>query len=184
MMDYDDPVNQMIMSEQYTREQNKDSSVFSLSENANNELQSAIKNAAIALLAQREQSKKELRVKLQRKFAQKSLIDAVIDDLSSAGLQSDERFVETFLRAKKSAGKGPVLIKHELKEKGVSEYLIAAYIYENDDEWFELAEQVYEKKFGASGIQDAKDKGKRLRFMASRGFTASIVYDLMEQKIS
>ncbi|VUD51863.1 Regulatory protein RecX [Thalassocella blandensis] len=173
-----DATNEITTSEQYSNV--KDANQFNLSENASQEYKSVIKNAAIALLVQREQSQKELQVKLQRKFSEPQLIEEVVDELTDAGLQSDERFVESFIRAKKSAGKGPILIKHELKDKGISDYLVAAYVYDNDEEWRELAERVYEKKFGDRDYSDAKEKGKRMRFMASRGFPAGIVYELID----
>lgn len=157
-----------------------DESSFRMSADESAEYKSVIKNAAMALLTQREQSQKELFTKLKRKFNDCALVEQVIEELAESNLQSDERFVESFLRARKSAGKGPVLIKHELKEKGISEYLIAAYVYDNDDEWRELAEEVYLKKYGDGDIEDLKDKGKRLRFMASRGFSADICFRLMD----
>lgn len=173
-MDYDEEGSQNMEAAN-----NSKNSHFKLGEADSLEFKSVIKNAALALLAHREQSQKELFSKLKRKFAEPDLVQQVIDELAQSGLQSDERFVESFLRARKSAGKGPVLIKQELKQKGISEYLIAAYVYDNDEEWRELAERVYLKKFGDEEVADMREKGKRMRFMASRGFASDIVYDLV-----
>ncbi len=179
-----DPIHGEVADEQNKNIVNMDGVDFKMDLDDSLECQTDIKNSAIALLANREHSQKELHTKLARKFSNPSAIDRVIKELCDIGYQSDERFVESFIRAKKSAGKGPVAIKHELKEKGISEYLIAAYIYDNDDEWRELAERVYLKKFGEEPVGDFKEKGKRLRFMASRGFPGEIAYDLIEDSFS
>lgn len=139
----------------------------------------SIKNAALALLARREHSKYELALKLARKFSDSDKVEEQITALAQDNLQSEERFVESFIRAKKSHGKGPKFIKQELRQRGISEYLIAAYVYEDDEDWRELAKQVYTKKFGLTPVSDAKDKGRRIRFMVSRGFSADDVMRLL-----
>lgn len=139
-----------------------------------------IKHAALALLARREHSKQELFAKLSRKFSDTSKIEQQLCDLAEKNLQSEERFVESFIRAKKSHGKGPKYIKQELRRRGISEYLVAAYIYENDDDWQELASEVYLKKFGTSPVADGKDRARRIRFMVSRGFSPESVFRLFD----
>ena len=98
-------------------------------------------------------------------------------------MQSEERFIESYIRAKKSQGKGPKFIKQELRTKGVSEYLIASYIYEQDEDWLALAEDVYTKKFDETPIDDSKEKARRIRFMVSRGFTAESVFRLLSDTL-
>lgn len=139
----------------------------------------SIKNAALALLARREHSKYELASKLSRKFSDEQKVQQELDALAKDNLQSEERFVESFIRAKKNHGKGPKFIKQELRQRGVSEYLIASYVYENDEDWLELAKQVYTKKFGMTPVADSKDKARRIRFMVSRGFSADNVMSLL-----
>ncbi|MFT5082358.1 MAG: regulatory protein [Lentisphaeria bacterium] len=115
---------------------------------------SAIKNAALTSLARREYTRDELRVKLQRKFLDKGAIEHILDTLTKDNLQSDERFCESYIRFKKNQGKGPRYIKQALKQKGVNDYLIAAYVYEEDESWSALAEEVYTRKFGVPGSSD------------------------------
>lgn len=149
-----------------------------------NEQQAAIHQSALSLLARREHSKKELKTKLLRQHSDEAAIEEEIRLLAEKSYQSEERFVEAFIRAKKSHGKGPLLIKQELRQRGVSEYLIASYVYERDDDWQELAQTVYTKKFGLHEAGDAqqmdpKEKARRIRFMVSRGFTPESVFALM-----
>ncbi len=138
----------------------------------------AIKNAALSLLARREHSKQELLSKLSRKFSDAEKVEKQLANLAEQNLQSEERFVELFIRSKKGQGKGPKFIKQELRQRGISEYLIAAYIYEEDENWFELAADVYAKKFANTPIEDIKEKARRVRFMVSRGFTPDSVFRL------
>ncbi len=138
-----------------------------------------VRNAALLLLARREHSKCELVAKLSRKFANTRQIEQQVDDLEQKNLQSDERFVEAFIHSKKNRGKGPKFIKQELRQRGVSEYLIAAYVYEDDDEWLRIAEQVYRKKFGAVPVSDNGERARRIRFMVSRGFTPESAFRLL-----
>ncbi|MFL0811471.1 MAG: recombination regulator RecX [Agarilytica sp.] len=144
--------------------------------------ESAIKNAALSLLARREHSQQELRMKLARKFQDSSRVEEQISQLADSDMQSEERFVEVFIRAKRNAGKGPKFIQQELRNRGVSEFLIASYIYENDEEWHLLASDVYLKKFGGVPVEDAHDKAKRIRFMVSRGFSPDSVFRIMAEE--
>lgn len=141
-----------------------------------------IRLSAIALLARREHSQKELLTKLSRKYSDHSLIKKEIDALASEGLQSEERFVELFIRSKKAQGKGPIFIKQDLRRRGVSEYLIASYIYDNDEDWLSLARNVYRKKYGFSAVEDSLEKARRIRFMVSRGFPPDSVFRLLDGK--
>lgn len=142
----------------------------------------AIKNAALSLLSRREHSQHELRAKLTRKFQDSTQIEEQISQLADSNLQSEERFVEAFIRAKKNAGKGPKFIQQELRNRGVSEFLIASYIYENDEDWQTLANEVYHKKYGGAPVEDAPDKAKRIRFMVSRGFSPDSVFRIMAEE--
>lgn len=58
-------------------------------------------------------------------------IYAVIDDLIEKKYLSDERFTEVYIRSRRIRGFGPVKIKAELKDKGVSNNLIQDYLLEN-----------------------------------------------------
>lgn len=139
----------------------------------------AIKNAALLLLSRREHSKYELRSKLARKFSDTEQVERLLIDLAENNLQSEERFIESFIRAKRALGKGPKYIKQELRHRGISEYLIASYVYEEDEDWLELAAEVYNKKFSDLPLSDVKEKARRIRFMVSRGFTPESVFHLL-----
>ena len=136
---------------------------------------SSIRMAAMNYLSMREHSAKELYSKLAKKFEQMDWILASIEKLKSDGLQSDQRFTEAFVAMRLRQGKGSVMIRLELKEKGISDALISQYLVnpEQDTDWNALALKAYLKKFGDSAIGDLKDKAKRIRFLTARGFSSA-----------
>ncbi len=132
---------------------------------------SDVRFAAMNLLAIREHSAKELIEKLGRKFSAPELILQVVTDLKGQNLQSDERFADAFIRMRQQQGKGCVLIKMELRERGVDGYLISQLVDESEPAWFALARDVLIKRFKQMPV-DPREKAKQMRFLHSRGFSS------------
>ena len=128
-------------------------------------------HAAIGLLARREHSAKELTQKLIKRSFISEDIQPVITFLSDENYLSNIRFAESVIRNKVGRGYGLNAIRQELNLKGVSSDIYTSVLAEQSLDWYELAAQAYQKKFGASPIQDQKDKAKRLRFLQYRGFS-------------
>jgi regulatory protein len=130
-----------------------------------------IRLAAMNLLARREHSVRELRNKLKRRFPDDERVDEQLSRLTAENLQSDARFAESYAHQRISRGYGPVRLREELRERGVSEADVAAVMEEMEVDWYTLAAEVMHKKFGALVLHDIKDKARRARFMQYRGFT-------------
>jgi regulatory protein len=126
---------------------------------------------AMRLLATREHSQHELRRKLGQKGHDPDAIEAVIEQLAVQGLQSDERFIESFVTSHRERGKGPKRIRMELQQHHLPYELIEKHINERNSEWREHALQVKLKKFGQAPIEDIQDRAKQTRFLEYRGFT-------------
>lgn len=133
---------------------------------------SDIRFNAMSLLAMREHSAKELKDKLERKFESPELVESAIAALIEQNLQSDERFTQAFVSMRQRQGKGPLIIKMELREKGVLAELIAQFIDDSDECWYELAYEVREKKYRGSAPADQRERAKQMRFLQSRGFSS------------
>lgn len=133
---------------------------------------SDIRFSAMSLLAMREHSAKELKNKLERKFENPELVASVITGLIEQNLQSDERFAQAFVSMRQRQGKGPLVIKMELREKGVPAELIAQFIDDSDELWCELAYEVKDKKFRGVAPADQRERAKQMRFLQSRGFSS------------
>lgn len=128
------------------------------------------------LLARREHSRLELSQKLTRKFSAADVQEQIQEEVAKLhreGLQCDLRLAEAFIRARTSKGQGPMKIRAELKGKGVSDDDVAAAFDECNPDWFFLAQQVAEKKFGPGfcELQDLKEKARVARFLGQRGFS-------------
>jgi len=125
---------------------------------------------AIELLARREHSVRELSLKLQQRDFNSALIDEVLGVLQNERLLSDERFAEEYIRARSNKGIGPLRLRQELAERGVSSELSDCFL--DDGDWPQRVVDVRVKKFGSVLPTDFKDRAKQTRFLQYRGFTA------------
>ena len=124
------------------------------------------------LLARREHSTQELRDKLLARGFEDDEITPALQTLSREGLLSDERFTESFIHSRMQRGSGPVKIRAELRQRGVTDEVIANWLDERDRVWLERAEAVRCKKFGSALPVDYKEKARQARFLQYRGFSA------------
>ena len=132
---------------------------------------SEIRFSAMNFLTLREHSAKELKDKLLRKYMQVELVEEAVSGLIEQNLQSDERFAQAFVSMRQRQGKGPVIIKMELREKGVAAELIALFIDDLDPLWLELVREVRSRKFRGIAVIDQRERAKQMRFLHSRGFS-------------
>ena len=139
----------------------------------------AIRLAAMNLLARREHSVRELRTRLQRNFPDATMIDEVLTRLIADRLQSDVRFAESYARQRMGRGYGPLRLREELRQRGVSEADVTVALDEMAVDWCAVAAEVMRKKFGTGDARDLKEKGKRARFMQYRGFSADHYQQLL-----
>jgi regulatory protein len=131
------------------------------------------------MLAIREYSCQELRQKLSQRRVDPLLLEQVLEQLQQAGLQSDERFTESFIDIRIRKGQGPVRIRRELQERGVDDGLISRFLAIYDGEWRELLQQVHDTKFGQGPASDNKELIKRARFLEYRGFADEMIQSFL-----
>lgn len=108
-------------------------------------------------------------------------IEEVIAALAEAGWQSDERFVENYLRQRIRQGYGPLRLQQELRLRGIETDLIHDRIRVLENEWDDLIERVYRKKFRDSLSASLNEWAKRSRFLQYRGFTADQIHTLFSR---
>ena len=146
---------------------------------------SDIRYAAMDFLARREHSRHELLQKLLRRFGEsvgsEGIVEGVIDELAEENLQSDARFAEAFVRQRSQRGYGPLRIRQQMREKGLSDELVSNYLYaDTSRNWAAIARAARQKKFGAVLELDYQAKAKQMRFLQYRGFDADIVRRTVE----
>lgn len=107
------------------------------------------------------------------------MIDDLLDTLSREGLQSDERFTESFVHHSLNKGQGPNKIIQALRQRGIDSVLIEQYLNSEAIDWFSLIEEVRVKKYGENLPEDYQNKAKQSRFLYSRGFTSEQISQVL-----
>jgi regulatory protein len=125
---------------------------------------------AMDFLARREYGQTELIRKLADKGFDHGVAAEAVKTLTAEGLQSDERFSESFAQSRINQGKGPVRIRLDLGQKGIDDSTIEIALEEADPDWRALAREQRVKKFGSGLPQDFKEKARQMRFLQYRGF--------------
>jgi len=133
---------------------------------------------ALDFLARREHSEHELRQKLKSRDHDSDAVDAVLQQLKDERLQSDERFTESYVNHRFNAGSGPLKIRHELRQKGISDLLVDSFLEPLADEWEPMMRQQRARKFGESLPADYGARMKQARFLQNRGFSPESVMRL------
>lgn len=131
-----------------------------------------IRVAAMDYLSRREHAFHELSQKLLAKGYESEEVSEALIRLSTQGLLSDERFTEAFINQRINRGSGPLKIRAELRQKGISDAMIEQFLDERDEQWQESAKAVRNKKFGSVLPLDLKEKARQSRFLQSRGFSS------------
>ncbi|MGO2513378.1 regulatory protein RecX [Marinomonas polaris] len=134
------------------------------------EHQTSIFDQALSLLSHREHSKKELATKLKTRGHEEEEISATIERLEEMNYLNDERFAEIFVRSRLSKPLGASRIQQELIQKGINSELAKTTLSEANADWFELAKQLKERRFGEEISTDFKEKAKQSRYLQYRGF--------------
>ena len=122
-------------------------------------------SAGLKMLMRREHSRLELFQKLQTKGFDVDVVNNSISKLVEQNYQSDNHFSEEFIQMRFNQGKGPVKIASELKMRGVNTFDLSVF------DWFQLAKEIRQRKFGDLSSLDFKETAKQKRFLQSRGFT-------------
>jgi len=139
-----------------------------------------LREAALRLLARREHSVRELSRKLQRKGWPGREVEQIITELAEQGLQSDERFAESFARTRAEKAYGPVRIRAELSERGIDRTLAQRAINELDIDWLAQAAKWFARRYGETRAEDFKEKSRRRQALARRGFEESVIRELTD----
>lgn len=138
-------------------------------------------NYAIWLLARRDYSEFSLRDKLQKKYDDDAIVERVIIRVQELGYQSDERYISSFIAYAVSQKKGPIWVRSKLREKGLNTSSVDKILNESTIDWQSLADGLLVQKF-KTACTDYKEKNRRFRFLASRGYTSSVVSQSIERQ--
>ena len=136
-------------------------------------LQPSPKARAVSLLAQREYSRQALVEKLTAEGQSPEELALALDQLQARGLVDDTRVAETLVNRR--AGKlGGMRMRQELQAKGLSPEVVAETMAGLKESELARAQAIWMKKFGQVA-NDAANRNRQARFLATRGFSSEVV---------
>ena len=132
---------------------------------------------ALRLLSGREHSRAELERKLKPYEEEPGALPAVLDKLQAKDFINEGRVIASVLH-RRSAKLGTQRIKQELQAKGLEPEAVAQALDQLRGSEVERAREVWRKKFGTAPT-DAAERGKQMRFLASRGFGGDTIHKVV-----
>jgi len=134
----------------------------------------AARRIALDLQTRREHSRHELLEKLKERLPEldeHTVLQPALDQLVADDLQSDQRFVEAWIRYRGTRGDGPLKIAAGLQPRRIAADLLKQALYENGPDWVGLCREALEKKFRQIGKEKPDQQQRMQRFLMQRGFT-------------
>lgn len=128
---------------------------------------------ALSLLTRREHSRSELTRKLVARGVDADEVAAAVEKLALAGWQDERRFADSLVRARASAGYGPLHIRAALGTHGIPGDLCQAALDSFEGDWLELAGDLARRRFGR--LKDPRSRERKAcDHLIRRGFPAEI----------
>lgn len=138
---------------------------------------------ALNQLGIRSRSEKELRQALARKKFEPDVIAHAMARLAELGYINDERFARDWANYRLRQGKGPEIVRIELRQKGVAAALISQALATAEvgkDEQADIVLRAARRKFEQLKKLPPRDASRRLTaFLARRGFSPDMVRDAL-----
>jgi len=143
------------------------------------------RNNAYSLLRARPRSEFELRQRLKMKGYGAEAIETIASELRRAGQIDDVKFARLWIESRMQCNPaGDVVLRHELKVKGVSDAIIEDALADKAGRYdeFEVAFNMAQERFRQLAKLDKKKALKRLYdFLMRRGFGFDIVQRVIEE---
>ncbi|KGX94031.1 recombinase RecX [Pontibacillus halophilus JSM 076056 = DSM 19796] len=139
---------------------------------------------ALNYLSYRMRSQKEIRTYLIGKEVDEEKIEYVVGRLLDEGYLNDSEFAEALVRTRvNTSSKGPVLVKQELIEKGVSKHTIEdALMHYPREQEFEKALKLAHKKFRLDGRTSHREQMQKVQAaLLQKGFSSDVIQDVMQE---
>ncbi|WP_304168887.1 recombination regulator RecX [Lonsdalea britannica] len=151
---------------------------------------SKILRYAMNVLAVRDHSETELRRKIAAflyssseengddSIAVDQEIEQAIAYCAEYGWLDDKRFAQRYISSRSRKGYGVQRIRSELSQKGVDKSTQSDALRASDVDWYQLVQQVAERKFGYPLPTEWKEKAKVQRYLLYRGFSHDEIQSL------
>ena len=133
----------------------------------------ALVSAALRMLSRRDYCRSEFMDKLTSKEFEKEEVEGAADWCHAQGFLNEARFAEGTAR-RLGTKFGSQRVAHTLRQKGVADEQISAVILTLKESEHDRARTLWNRKFG-SVAESADEKSKQIRYLQSRGFSFSII---------
>ena len=137
----------------------------------------SLKGRALRLLSGREHSRAELEKRLRQYEEAPGGLAAALDELQAKGFISEQRVIESVIN-RRQAKLGSARIRQELQSKGLDKDAVIDAVASLQATELDRARDIWNRKFGEVAT-DAKERGKQMRFFASRGFSGDVIRKVM-----
>ena len=138
----------------------------------------SLRERALAMLARREHTRAEMTRKLAPHCEFPEQIEQLLDALAARGWLSEVRFAES--RAHTLARKfGSRKIEYDLRSRGVSAEVVEHAVERALTQELDNCRAAWQRKFGVLP-QSAAERGRQMRFLAGRGFSAEAVRQVLK----
>ena len=131
-----------------------------------------LQRLALGWLSRRDHSEAELQQKLAQRGAEQHQILQVINWCKRENYLNQHRFTVMLVRNRCRQGYGPVWVRQECRQHQISEDELQQALAEYEPDWFDIARQQYQKKFGTAPATEYQDKMKRMAYLQRRGFNS------------
>lgn len=146
----------------------------------NDQIFSLLKDRLLYFLTLRDRSEVEIKRYLRRL----NLVDFYPRArrwLKKLNLLDDRKFAQKLINYRKDSGYGPYYIKQQLWQKGINSDLVEALLKKSYTETDEkkIARKVFNKYKRKIDLKNQKDRMRLMRYLANRGFSQHIAYELI-----
>lgn len=135
---------------------------------------------ALALLGYRDRSVHELRRKLAADGYDDEIAGVVVERLLELQLLDDREFATRWASGRRTAGYGPSRIRQELREKGVTDVVIADVLGTEDDETLVRRAR---RLLRDGDTADSKSRQRAYARLARRGYPPSVISRALESAV-
>ncbi|MDD3678930.1 MAG: RecX family transcriptional regulator [Patescibacteria group bacterium] len=131
-------------------------------------------------LSYRPRSEKEVKDKLRRKYSPNN-VDAVIKKLKEKDYINDEEFVSFWLE-NRIKNRGPLLLKNELRQKGIRDELIKSALSGfNRNQVIDNAKTLILSNRRFKGLDEKESFRKITPYLARRGYPFEIIKETLKE---
>jgi regulatory protein len=141
----------------------------------------SLRERALAMLARREHTRAEMSRKLSPHAESPEQIEQLLDAFVARGWLSEARFAES--RANTLVRRfGSRKIEHDLRSRGVPAEVVEQTVERSLAHELENCRAAWQRKFGVLP-QSAAERGRQMRFLAGRGFSAEAVRQVLKAEV-